>query len=433
MYEAQRSRTRPSLPGRTALPSAWRSYTLYAMSKIGPGIIMFAAVPIWTRTFGEEQYGLYSMCWVATILSSGFFTGWLSQAVLRHAGDDNFDLNALPSWVVPTCATVAAVPVAIIVFVESATHHSADVVGLVGTSVVFACLNSYYTVLQTRAQRHDHVGRFASAEFLRIGTALVLSLTVALVLGQQGSVSIVGSYCVGTAFGIAILMNRFPRNTELFIRTPQALKQFWSFGWPMTLWLTVSSMLLYSDRLIIGILLDAKAVGMYSSISDVTVRGIGMLAFPLTMKAHPALMKIWNSGDRTGALMLSRRYTKYVLIVSGVSVALGALVGSRILELLLGTTIESRLIVPALLGGAALWQVGLMSHKPLEMANRTQTMLVTIILITSLSVVANFALIPHLGLVAPALIFFTGAACYVVVTTYISSRVHILSSIRIGS
>ena len=59
------------------IPAAWRPYTLYAVSKIAPGLMLFAAVPIWTRTFGQ-RYGLYSMCWVATLFSSAFFTGWLS-------------------------------------------------------------------------------------------------------------------------------------------------------------------------------------------------------------------------------------------------------------------------------------------------------------------------------------------------------------------
>jgi len=411
---------------------ASRPYVLYAVSKIGPGLIMFAAVPIWTRAFGAEQYGLYSVCWVATLLSSAFFTGWLRQAVLRHAGDPNFDLNVLPLWVMPTCALIGVLPVIVIVWIESAAHTSADVVGLVLTSALFACLNSYYTVAQTRSQRHDHVGRFASAELVRIGAALGLSLTGTFLFGQQGSVSIVGAYCVGTAIGLAILVRGFPKKKLVVVRTPHVLGTFWSYGWPMTLWLAVSSMLLYSDRLIIGILLDAKAVGTYGSISDLVVRGIGMLTFPLTMKAHPALMRMWNSGDRSRALLLSKRYMKYTVVLCGVCVALGAMTGSRILEQLLGVDIESPLIVPALLAGAALSQVGLMSHKPLEMADRTRTMLVTLLSITALSVTANVVLIPHLGLVAPALVFFTGSACYVIATLYLSTRVQALTSPQKG-
>lgn len=409
------------------IPWAWRSYGLYALSKIAPGLMMFAAVPIWTRTFGAEQYGLYSMCWVATLFSSAFFTGWLSQAVLRHAGDADFDLNTIPPWVIPTCATISALPVIVIVWVESEGHRSADSVGLVLAGALFACLNSYYAVILTRCQRHDHVGRFAAAELVRIGVAIGLSFTGTFALRWQGSVSIVGAYCIGTAISLAILARGFRETKTVVLRTSHALRRFWTFGWPMTLWLTVSSMLLYSDRLIIGILLNADAVGRYGAISDLIVRGVGMLAFPFTMKAHPALMKKWNSGDRPGALALSRRYTKYVMIVCGVCVVLGSVVGSRILTPLLGFDIKSPLIVPSLLGGAALWQVGLMSHKPLEMGNRTRTMLITIMSITVMSMAANVVLIPHLGLVAPALVFLLGSASYVILTSYLSLRVQLLT------
>jgi O-antigen/teichoic acid export membrane protein len=407
------------------IPAAWRPYTLYAVSKIAPGLMLFAAVPIWTRTFGPEQYGLYSMCWVATLFSSAFFTGWLSQAVLRHAGDRDFDLDAIPRWVIPTCAAISALPVIVIVWTESIGHKSADSVGLVLAGALFAGLNSYYAVTLTRSQRYDHVGRYAAAEMSRIGVAIGLSFAGTFILGWQGSVSIIAAYCVGTAVGIAIILQGFREPETVILRTPLALKTFWSFGWPMTLWLTVSSMLLYSDRLIIGILLNAEAVGRYGAISDLIVRGVGMLMFPFTMRAHPALMRRWNSGDRPGALALARRYTKFVVISGGVCVAFGSLVGSRILQPLLGVDIGSPLIVPALLGGAALWQVGQMSHKPLEMRNQTKTMLLIISTITALSVAANVILIPRIGLVAPALVFFAGSACYVMVTSYLFTQVEV--------
>jgi len=409
--------------GRVFLPVEWRSYALYAASKVGPGLVMFAAVPIWTRTFGVEQYGLYSMCWVATLFSSAFFTGWLSQALLRHTGDSKFDVDKLPTWVVPTCAVVSAVPVVVIVFVESSSHSSADTLALVLSSAIFASLNSLYVVVQTRTQRNDRVGRFTAAEFVRIGTALTFSLLGAALFGGQGSVAIVRGYCVGTALGLWVLWERPRARAARTGRGSEVLTRFWSFGWPMTLWLTVSSMLLYSDRLVIGFLLGAEAVGTYGSISDVIVRGIGMLTFPITMRSHPAVMRVWNSGDRHGALRLTRRYTKFIIVICGVCVIPGSIFGSPVLESLLHVQIQSPVIVPALLAGAALWQIGLMSHKPLEMASRTKTMLATILSITIPSIGANFLLVPHLGLVAPAIVFCTGAALYVGATHYLSRRV----------
>lgn len=418
--------------GLPHIPAAWRSYILYSLSKIGPGLVMFAAVPIWTRAFGAEQYGLYSMCWVATLFSSAFFTGWLRQAILRHTGDPDFDMNALPSWVVPICATASVLPVIAIVIVESASHASADRVGLVLSGGIFGFLNSYYAVVQTRSQRHHSVGLFTTAEVVRIGGAVGFSLIGAFVFGLQGSVSILSAYCLGTAASLAILKLGFRKSSTSVRRSYLALSRYWAFGWPMTLWLTVSSMLLYSDRLIIGISLDAKAVGSYGSISDLIVRGMGMVTFPLTMRAHPALMQIWNSGDRVGALKLTRRYTRYVLIVCSGSVVLGALFGSLIIESFLGVEVESPLIVPALLGGAAFWQIGLMSHKPLEMANRTKTMLVLILSVTAFSVVANVMLIPLFGLVAAALVVLAGSAVYVIGTYRLSMPVKYSTSNRWG-
>ena len=47
---------------------------IYGAAKIGPGLIMFAAVPIWIRLFGVDEYGLYAICWASALFSSSFFT-----------------------------------------------------------------------------------------------------------------------------------------------------------------------------------------------------------------------------------------------------------------------------------------------------------------------------------------------------------------------
>ena len=206
-------------------------------------------------------------------------------------------------------------------------------------------------------------------------------------------------------------------------RSREALRQFWVYGWPMAIWLTTSALLLYVDRLIIGALLGSAEAGAYAAVSDVIVRGFSMVAFPLTMASHPEIMRQWNAGSRAKAFYLIRVYRNYLLGLCAIVALASVLFGTELLELVLGIEIENPALVPALVLGAALWQVGLMTHKPLEMANQTRLMVVIIVGITVATSSANFFLIPVLGVGAAAYAFCLGALAYVVISSTFAQKI----------
>lgn len=410
------------VPKRENRGARWQSFMFYGASKVAPGLIMIAAVPIWTRTYGASEYGLYSITWAAALFSSSFFTGWLRQAILRHTGNRNLTLQSLPRWVTPICSAVSTLPVVVVVLLQPSPHTGSELDVFLWTSVVFAFLNSAYTVSQAKSQRENEVVRYTIAEIVRIGCALLLSLTVTSSLPIAGSVAIVGAYSIGTLMGIGVLTFHAKKEPESSIQASHVLQQFWAYGWPLAIWLTVSSMLLYVDRILIGMILGSAAAGTYAAISDLIVRGIGMLTFPITMTAHPEIMRRWNTHDKAGALTAIRVYTKYLLLISAGVVVIGAIFGTRLLQWFLGVEIPNPVIVPALLAGGALWQVALMTHKPLEIANKTMAMLITIVIVTACCIALNLMLIPVIGLIAPPVVFFLGALGYVVATTILSVR-----------
>lgn len=396
---------------------AWGRYALYALAKIVPGLVLFAAVPVWMRVFGAVEYGRYTTTWVAALLTSSLYSGWIRQSVLRHAGDPSFDADTLPRWTVPASSAASALTVSAIVWVTGARYEGGGLLPLVACSAVLAAVNTQYALSLTRSQRFGHVGRYAAAETARAVGALLLSLPIARALPWGGAVAIVLAYAIAT--GLALLFLIQPLR-----RTPSSsggvagsvLLRFWAYGWPMAVWLTVSSMLLYADRFILGIFLGREEVGIYASMADLVVRGVGMVAFPLTMSTHPELMKLWNAGRRIEALHAARRYAALLGGLSVAALILGLLVGPWAIGSVLAVERPRADVVAALVAGAGLWQVGLMSHKPLEMADRTRTLLRVIGLVTIGSVICNFVLVPILGIAAPAYVFALGAALYVAAT-----------------
>jgi len=403
-----------------------RSLVAYGAGKVIPGILLFLAVPLWTRTFGAEQYGFYSIAWSVSLFSGSLFTGWIRQALLRHTGNDAATLQSLPRWTIPTSSLLSSLPVAALVVLQLQTVG--DTASFAISAILFAVINTAYTVSQAAAQRAGHSGTYTLAEVLRVGGAVLASLLIYALAGFEGGTSILIGFCLSTLGAMGILAWRRPASHAHLTRTTQALTgnsalaTFWRYGWPMAIWLAASSLLLYQDRVIIGSILGASAAGEYAAVSDVIVRGFAMVSFPLTMVSHPLIMGAWNRGEIRSAMAINRTFKRYLVWISLVIIFAGCVFGRVLLEIILGIRISEPLLVPLLLVGAALWQIGLMTHKELEVENRTRLMATLIVSISVLSAIANVLTTDRAGVIGPAVVFASGAAAYTLTTHCLGAR-----------
>src|SRR5690606_9521257 len=141
------------------------------------------------------------------------------------------------------------------------------------------------------------------------------------------------------------------------------------FGWPMTIWLALSSVLVYADRVIVSASLGPERAGAYAATADLIVRGFAMVAFPVTMTLHPIVMRAWNAGQKEGALAAVRRHSLILSVWVTFGTVLVTLIGPPIIAAVANVPTPSRLLLLLLCLGGALWQLALISHKPLEMSD----------------------------------------------------------------
>lgn len=263
------------------LATSRRTLLAYGLGKIVPGLLLFLAVPLWTRTFGTEQYGFYSIAWSIALFSSSLFTGWLRQALLRHSGNEAATLGALPRWTVPLASLLSSAPVIVMVLLQM-DRIDDDVLFIVAAGA-FAVLNSTYTLLQAAAQRAGRSFTYTLAEVVRITGAVAVSLVLGAADVTEGAICILAGFCFSTLVSLALLgHSRFSRRRTkaengLVSRDSATLSKFWGYGWPMAIWLAASSLLLYQDRVIISSGLGASAAGEYAAVADVIVRGLSLI------------------------------------------------------------------------------------------------------------------------------------------------------------
>lgn len=391
----------------------------YGAAKVLPAAIMFVAIPLWTRTYGPSQYGLYSIAWGSTLVASSYAVGWLRQSTLRYAGHPEMALERIPRLILAMSILASTLPVTVILSLEGARRHSP--VGLLSSvGAIFAITTSLYVIEQTRAQRDNRTASYFVAEVLRIAIAVAATPVIVLITHQAGAISILISFALGTLFALGVLMLKKTPTVASKGSRAIVLRTYWNYGWPLGVWLAISTGFIYADRLIISTMLGQYQAGVYASAADTITRGVGMVFFPLTMFSHTLIMRTWNGGQGAEALRINRQYTRGVVLGSMAVIAIGSLSLPTLLSKIIGVSLDSSLSIPLLLAASCMWQLALMSHKPLEMTGRTTSMILAIFLSAVVSVTFSVTMLPVLGTLATALAFLIGGSLYVAVTSYLS-------------
>ncbi|MGK3953981.1 lipopolysaccharide biosynthesis protein [Microbacterium sp. I2] len=383
----------------------------YGVAKVLPGLIGLITVPLWIRLFGDASYAMYTSIWVVTNFSASVAVGWLRQGLLRYAGNSKFSLGTVPLLTLFACVVIGAFPPVVLTIIMVSQQDSAP--GIFLATIAYAVLNSLYLVVQAQTQRDGEANRYAVAEFIRAVVALAASVLLGETMGVAPASAMVGGYAISTLLALVTLRVRRSSGSR-GTRTSAVGRVLWTYGWPMSIWLALAQVLAYFDRLILIPYVSAAEIGQYAAVSDLIVRGVGMVAFPITMVAHPVIMTRWNAGHHIEALRANRHFLGLTALAGLACVVVLTFAGRPLIEWLLGTPAPDLLLIVALAVGGGMWQVALQAHKPLELAGRTKLMTVMLALVCVLTLAALIMLVPAFGTNAAAVIFAMGATAYVI-------------------
>jgi O-antigen/teichoic acid export membrane protein len=372
--------------------------------------------------FGTAQYGLFSLFWAGSLIGTVLTTGWARQAILRHSGSAAPGYLQLPrgwrlcleSAPLLTLGPIAAVALpAIAASTDRWAFLTAAALGLLATS--------RYGLAQALAQRDGAAGRYATAESVRAATALGYSL-VFLALGQTHAWAIVLANVAATLTALPIIRQRTTLRLAPARESAALLRSYWSFGWPMSLWLAGSACLTNVDRFFLSAAHGLGTAGAYAAAADLVVRGMGMVVAPVVMFLHPTFMRTWNTAGREHALRTWRRATATLTLVTVAVSVVGFLGYLAFADQFLEHPVSPATFALLVVGGAT-WQLALMVHKPLEAADQTRLMLLALVISILVTVGLDMAFAGTGGAPAVAAGFTAGALTYVVLAGLLDLRV----------
>ncbi len=401
---------------------AWPSMLAYGLSKILPGIATFAAVPILIATVGAAEYGIFSLAWALTLFSTSMCLGWLRQSALRATGDADRALGRLPRLPLLLCVAGSGVPVAGCLACFSVIRNSIHTGLVLILAALFSISMGGYSLLSVRSQRDGKAGRIAAAELVRVAGGLLVSLLLCRYVWREGAVAVLVGNTVGSFAGVIPLIKGARPSFRQRQTAPRLLYAYWHYGWPMSLWLAVTSALVYADRFAISETLGPTVAGRYAATADTIVRGTAMLASPVVMLVHPLVMAKWNAGMRSQVKATLIEAAKVLVAMMLLCIMVVTIAGPAVIHLFVPGPAPSRTMLLLLATAAALWQVSLLAHKPFEISGRNDIMLVAVIVAATITIFLDVVLVRWVGVTGAAIAFTVGATTYATISLVLGPR-----------
>lgn len=376
----------------------------YFLSKIVPGAVVFLGVGALVRILGEYEYGVASLYLGAALIAASALAGWLGQAQLRASGEHR--MADVPRWA-RLVTILAAAPVTLVVGTTFLDVEVGLPILLAAVVLGVGAVAQSLTLFDVQAAGHSR--EYARLECVRAVAGAAVGIALALVFRQAWTMLV--------GFAVGYVVGALPRRA---VRAParrpvssDELRRWWSFGWPLGLWMLCSTLLALAGRFVVAAVHGPDLAGYFSALYDVVVRGAAVLLFPLVLAGHPRIMAAWNRGARAEAMEHCRTLFRRLVLLSGAILLIGAVL-SPWASLVVGVTPRPHevLTVLLLLATALLWQLALAAHKPFELLHRTRWMLGGLFAAVVVDVVLLVLLVPLAGAPGAAAASLAGVGTY---------------------
>lgn len=311
----------------------WRHSASYLLARGLPGLLSLAAIAIYTRLLGADEYGRYALIIAGVGLGNKLLFEWLRLALLRFLPAFKDRRNVLQ-------ATIAA---GFIGVVGATAILGGLAVLLVGDAATRALLLAGIALLWVQALFDLELERVRSQLLPRrygamaLGrAALSLAFGVAFVLLGYGPFGLVAGLCLGMLIALVRPLAEYGRTIRLGDGDWSLMMQLSRYGGPLTVTMALSFVIASSDRFLIGWLLGDAEVGRYAAGYDLATLTVGVLLTIVNLAGYPLVIRAFEDhGPEAARRELSSNLT--ALLAIGLPATTGFIILARpMADVLLG-------------------------------------------------------------------------------------------------
>jgi O-antigen/teichoic acid export membrane protein len=381
-----------------------RRYFLGRLFLAGAG---FASIPILSRAVGVEDYGQFSLWMTIVAWTPLLFSGWLQQSAIRY--DRQYELSIEFAEYVATTRVAqrwAAVGTAAITYAVVPLLASVSLMErlLMAAMAGLMSLNLVYLAVSQAKQR---VSLIVWGDLARTVAPVVFFLAFLLTGGLSRTATL-------ACFAAGVVLANIVLSTSVRDRagsngsySPEILRRLVAFGLPMAVWACLAVTQILAGRFVLQLYGLREGLGVFTVFQDFLTKSATILFMPVTYALHGQVMALWAEGHYDGARDAVRRCYAYQAAL-GVIVALTLLAGQPIVYRILfgavvpgGQAAASQLVL-LLTAGVILGNFGLVSHKGMEIGERTLLMAVLMAASVAANFITSVVLTPSMGAVGVA-------------------------------
>jgi len=398
----------------------------YSLTKVLPGIVGLISVILIIKIIGTEEYGKYSILYSFVLTLTAFCGGWLNQALLRYyPGNSENKIIENQAIFGLLISVVFGILILIGIYIVKGDSFFQNTNILLVIFFFIAVLLYQFQISIYRSQiRPNMVVIITSIQSI---LSLIMPLFFIYYFNSEVTYIIIGLTIA--YFGSSIKNIFFKISSLKYIFTYQTksnfiLHELFKFGWPLSIWLTLSLALQFFDRFFINYYFDNNLTGVFAGFYDLVVRIFSITIFPITMAVHPRMMSLWNKSNYSDAISILKIAMLIQFLIFSCVCAIVNLFFEQISYVLLWifSDLNSEyfhLLIPLLIGGF-IWQFALLIHKPIEINKDTYLMLISIVIALIINLFGNIVFLPKYGLIATAYTFILSGIVYVISSIIIS-------------
>lgn len=392
--------------------------------------------PVLTRVFSVEDYGTISLINALITFLSAFSKGGLQNSVVRFYNDakvearlGNFFSTALLGMLLSSLLVVSMV-VMVYVLSESVNNYlSSNYAMTVSLLLVIAGLivaRSAQSSLLNCFLIMEHSAAYAT--FQVYGKYLVLGAILIAVLLIGASVSnFFVAMLVGEVLALILIARAFKARQATPIRAnafdPEMFKAMLAYSLPMVGYEVTTIIHTLADRVVLDLLMDKEAVGLYSAAYNVAELFNVLVAVSVSSVIQPAYFKLWaNDGEEATVEFLNTALYYYIILLPAVVWGVVAIGGDLLVLLASDKYAPGAVIFPFIITGIMINATAFIYAAGLYIYKRSMQLFVPALICSVINIGLNFLLIPSFGIrgaaaatlvslcLVSAMMFFSGRA-----------------------
>lgn len=407
-----------------------RDYGIYLLGRIIPGLVGLLSIPVFLRLFGETVYGEFALIYSLFLLTITSVTGWLTQGIIRFYNETTNKALFQKSIHTITLRLIGGLLILAIPTLLLFNYDSLFIIIVIGLSLVFA---ANYVVSIAIHEANFEAKKIVFADSLK---ALFFLLTPCVFFFTSPLLTLLIGVLFSFIAGVLFLTLKNKSNIQLknvFLvpfrfsaESKKTAKQLWVYGWPLTIWLFLATLLNLSDRFIVEFYFGMEKAGEYSAIYDVSSKVFKFLLAPIVTAIFPILVKLTNEKNKIQSNRLLKKAAYYeFLVFTFLILILIYFKGFLITEVFQFKNIfdVEPLIIPIFVG-SFFWQLSMLLHKPLELKRETLKMVGAVLLAVLLNLILNIIFIPIYGYIVAAYTTIIGSLAYIISIYVINYRLN---------